>query len=98
MSSNRLFNSCKFNRVVLLALIVWIASAAVSMYLLTRFDSLVHGELYNYGLQFDHAWADVYYSYSQLMYIALGVPIALSFVAILTGLKTITEKTLQNPN
>ena len=97
MSSNRLFNSCKFNRVVLLALIVWIASAAVSMYLLTRFDSLVHGELYNYGLQFDHAWADVYYSYSQLMYIALGVPIALSFVAILIGFKTVTEKNPLEP-
>jgi len=97
MGSHRLFNSHKFNRVVIVALLVWIASAAVSIYVLTRFDALVHGQLYEYGLRFDPAWADAYYSYSQLMYIALGVPIALSFVFILTGFKTITEKTPAAP-
>jgi uncharacterized Zn-finger protein len=93
MSSKRLFNSHKFNRVVIVALLVWIASAAVGIYVLTRFDALVHGQLYDFGLQFDHAWADAYYSYTQLMYIALGVPIALSFVSIMIGFKSITEKT-----
>jgi uncharacterized Zn-finger protein len=93
MSSTRLFNSHKFNRIIIVALIVWIASAAVNIYVLTRFDALVHGQLYEYGLRFDNAWADAYYSYSQLMYIAIGVPIALSFVAILIGFKSITEKT-----
>ena len=97
MGSNRLFNSYKFNRVIAVALLVWIASAVLNIYLLTRFDALVHGQLYDFGLQFDHAWADVYYSYTQLMYIALGVPIALSFVFILIGFKSITEKTPSAP-
>jgi len=97
MSSNRLFNSHKFNRIVIVTLIVWIASAAVSIYGLTRFDALIHGQLYDYGLRFDNAWADAYYSYSQLMYIALCVPIALSVVSILIGFKSITEKTPATP-
>jgi uncharacterized Zn-finger protein len=60
---------------------------------LTRFDTLIHSQLYNYGLQFDHAWADSYYFYMQLMYIALGVPIALSLVSIAAGFKRKTNKT-----
>jgi hypothetical protein len=92
MSSNRLFNSQKFNRLVMVVLAVWIASAAFGIYLLTRFDMLVHGQLYNFGLQFDHAWADSYYFYTQLMYIALGVPIALSVFSIAIGFKRGTDK------
>jgi hypothetical protein len=74
-----------------------VASAVVSIYLLSRFDTLVHGQLYDYGLRFDPAWADAYYSYSQLMYIALGAPIALCFVAILIGFKTIKEQSPPKP-
>ncbi len=97
MRSNRLFNSHKFNRLVIVAMLCCVASAVVSMYLLTRFDSLIHGQLYDYGLSFDPAWADVYYSYSQLMYIALGAPIALCFVSILIGFKTVNEQTPSKP-
>jgi uncharacterized Zn-finger protein len=92
MGSNRLFNTQRFNRVVIAVLLVWIASAALGIYLLTRFDTLIHSQLYNYGLQFDHAWADTYYLYAQLMYIALGVPMALSFVSIAAGFKRKTDK------
>jgi uncharacterized Zn-finger protein len=92
MSSNRLFNSQRFNRVVIVVLAVWIASAAFGIYLLTRFDTLVHGQLYDFGLRFDQAWASSYYSYMQLMYIALGVPIALSVFSIAIGFKRETDK------
>ena len=93
MSSNRVFNSQRFNRLVIVILVVWIASAALGIYLLTRFDALVHGQLYNFGLEFDQAWASSYYSYMQLMYIALGVPIALSVLSIAIGFKRETDKT-----
>jgi uncharacterized Zn-finger protein len=93
MSSNRLFNSQRFNRLVIAILLVWIASAALGIYLLTRFDALIHSQLYNFGLQFDHAWADTYYFYTQLMYIALCVPIALSVFSIAAGFKRQTHKT-----
>jgi uncharacterized Zn-finger protein len=91
MSSNRLFNSQRFNRLVIVVLLVWIASAAFGIYLLTRFDALIHSQLYNFGLQFDHAWADTYYFYTQLMYIALCVPIALSVFSIAAGFKRQTD-------
>jgi len=70
-----------FNRIFLA---IWVASAVLVIFLLTRFDMLVHGQLYNFGLQFDHAWADPYYFYAQLMYVALGVPMTLSvfFIAL----------------
>jgi uncharacterized Zn-finger protein len=93
MSSNRLFNNQRFNRVVIAVLLIWIASAALGIYLLTRFDTLVHVQLYNFGLQFDHAWADTYYFYMQLMYIALTVPIVLSVLSIAAGFKRQTNKT-----
>ena len=93
MSSNRLFNNPKFNRVVTAVLLVWIASAVIGIYLLTRFDTLVHSQLYNFGLEFDHAWADTYYFYMQLMYIALTVPIALSVLSIMASFKRQTSKT-----
>jgi hypothetical protein len=70
-----------FNRVFLA---IWVVSAVLVIFLLTRFDMLVHGQLYNFGLQFDHAWADPYYFYTQLIYVGLGVPMTLSvfFIAL----------------
>jgi hypothetical protein len=93
MNSNRLFNSPRLNRVLIAVLLVWIGSAAFSFYVLNRFDTLIHGQLYSYGLEFDHAWADTYYFYTQLMYVALVVPIALSVLSIAAGFKRETKKT-----
>jgi hypothetical protein len=90
-------NNQRYSHLLIAVLVIWIASAALGLYLLTRFDTLVHGQLYNYGLQFDHAWADSYYFYTQLMYIALGVPMALGVFSITIGFKTITEKTHPAP-
>ena len=87
MSSNRLLNSTRFSRGAIAVLVIWVISAAFGIYLLTRFDNLVHSQLYNFGLNFDHAWADSYYLYTQLMYIALGVPMFLSVLVIAAGFK-----------
>jgi len=61
-----------------ISLAIWVVSAVLVIFLLTRFDMLVHGQLYNFGLRFDHAWADPYYFYTQLIYVGLGVPMTLS--------------------
>lgn len=92
MSSNRLLNTQRFTHIVIAVLAIWIASAAFGMYLLTRFDTLVHSQLYNFGLQFDHAWADSYYFYTQLMAVALGVPMVLSVFFIAIGFKRKIDK------
>ena len=92
MTSNRLLSSQRFNYVAIAVLVVWIASAALGIYLLTRFDTLIHGQLYNFGLQFDHEWADLYYYYNQLMYIAIGVPMLLSVFCIALSFKRSVDK------
>ena len=92
MSPNRLLNSQRFNYVAIAVLVVWIASAALGIYLLTRFDTLVHGQLYNFGLQYDPAWAELYYYYMQLIYIAIGVPILLSVFCIALSFKRSVDK------
>src|SRR4030042_1188704 len=92
MTSNRLLSSQRFNYVAIAVLVVWIASAALGIYLLTRFDTLVHGQLYDFGLQFDHAWADLYYFYMQLMYITIGVPMLLSLFCIALSFKRSVDK------
>ena len=95
MSSNRLLNSRRFHLVLIAVLLVCIGSAAFGIYLLDRIDTLIHNQLYNFGLQFDHAWADTYYFYKQLMYTALAVPIALSVLSIAAGFKRQTSKIRQ---
>jgi len=92
MTSNRLLSSQRFNYVAIAVLVVWMASAALGIYLLTRFDTLVHGQLYDFGLQFDHAWADLYYFYMQLMYITIGVPMLLSLFCIALSFKRSADK------
>lgn len=39
-----------------------------------QFDQIVHGELYNYGLQFNEAWAQHYRNITYLIYFTLAVP------------------------
>ena len=96
MSSNRLLDSPRFSRVVLAVLLVWIGSAVFGIYLLDRFDMLIHSQLYYFGLLFDHAWADTYYFYKLLMYIVLVVPTALSILSIAAGFKRQNKKTSES--
>jgi uncharacterized Zn-finger protein len=57
-----------------------------------QIDTLVHSQLYNFGLQFDHAWADSYYLYTYLMVAALGVPMVLSVFLVAGGFKRQIDK------
>lgn len=66
----------------LLLLTLWIISAIVTIILLHNIDQIVHGDLYNFGLQFSNDWAEPYWIYLRLNYIILGFPIALSILSI----------------
>jgi uncharacterized Zn-finger protein len=50
--------------------------------LLGKIDSIVHGDLYNFGLQFSYAWAGPYWAFVRLVYLCLLVPSVLSGVAL----------------
>jgi len=71
-----------FIRVVL---VLWIASSVFVVFLLSKIDGIVHGELYNFGLQFSFAWASPYWAIMRWIYVGLLVPSVLSGVALVFG-------------
>lgn len=80
MSFRSLLQGYWFTRFLL---IVWIVSSVFMLFSLIRIDGIVHGTLYDYGLQFSDAWAQPYWSYARLFYAAFTVPTILSVAALL---------------
>lgn len=73
------------NWVYRIVFLTWIICAVVMIILLNSIDLIVHGDLYNYGLQMSTDWANPYWTYLRLNYVLLGVPMALSLIAIAIG-------------
>jgi len=59
---------------VKVALVLWLISSGLVMVMLSRIDSIVHGDLYGYGLQFSTSWASPYWSLLRMTYVFLAVP------------------------
>lgn len=53
------------------------------MFSVNQIDGILHGTMYNYGLQFNNAWAEPYWSYTRLFYVSLSVPMFLSAATLL---------------
>ena len=70
-----------------LILCVWVINGVRVSFLLTRIDSIVNGQLYGYGLQFSHEWADTYSMNLNLIYVFMGIPIALSSIVLALALR-----------
>ena len=68
-----------FNRIVL---IVWIICAVSIFVVLKNIELIVHGQLYYYGLVFSAEWADAYRLLTWLIFLCLGLPMALSGLAL----------------
>jgi uncharacterized Zn-finger protein len=77
------------SRVVLL---IWVVSAVFTMFLLNRIDLIVHGDLYNFGLQPSIEWWNPYWFYMRLSLVALGLPITFSIFAIVLSFAKKTDK------
>jgi hypothetical protein len=73
------------NWVYRIVLLTWVIFGVVMIFLLNNIDSIVHGDLYNYGLQMSTDWASPYWTYLRLNYVLLAIPMALSLVAIGIG-------------
>jgi uncharacterized Zn-finger protein len=71
-----------FQKIVLL---VWLASSGLVMFSQKNVDSIVHGTLYSYGLQFSNNWAQPYWMYARLLYASQFVSIALTVVTLASG-------------
>jgi len=63
-------------------LAMWLLSTVFVLFFLNKIDGIIHGELYNYGLQFSFGWATGYWVLLRSLYICLAVPSALSIIAL----------------
>ncbi len=74
-----------------LILVLVAFSSLVSMFAVTRIDSIVHGDLYRYNLRFSYDWAMPYWTMTTLVF-AMGwfnifIAIVFQFYVILYGRK-----------
>jgi hypothetical protein len=68
-----------------LAVLVTIVCSAVSIFLLLKLNGIVHGALYNFGLQFNLAWASPYWDTERLIYVCLAIPPLLNGLILVSG-------------
>ena len=76
-----------------IVLAVWIVNGILIFFLLTRLDTIVNVQMYNYGLQFNRQWADPYWSSMNLIMFFTALPMVLSIVMFALGLTTHIKKT-----
>ena len=67
-------------------LAIWVISSIFAAFLLYQLNGVVHGTLYNYGLQFSNSWAVQYWSLERLLYVCLFVPSLLGGFALVFDL------------
>jgi len=53
--------------------VIILVATALAAYVLNLLDQIVHGQLYNYGLQFSLAWANPYWNLLRIIQILLGI-------------------------
>lgn len=71
MNLNKFFDVSWFAKVVF---VIWLTSSLFVVVLLSQIDGIVHGKLYDYGLNFSYDWAVPYWSSLRLIYVCLGFP------------------------
>jgi len=67
-------NSVRSSTLVKVALVLWLVSTGLVMLMLGQIDSIVHHDLYDYGLQFSLNWASPYWGSLRMIYVFLAVP------------------------
>lgn len=63
-------------------LVLWLVSSVFVLFLLGMIDSIVHGDLYDFGLQFSYVWASPYWAFLRLIYVCFLLPLAFSVVVL----------------
>jgi len=71
---------------VKVALALWLVSTGIMVFMLSRIDSIVNGDLYNYGLLFDLGWAGPYWTMLRMTYVFLAIPSILSGVILVLSI------------
>ena len=77
-----------FTRLVLVSCIV----CSISIYVVFKnMEFIVHGQLYDFGLIFSAEWADGYRVFTWLVFACVGVPLALSSLALASSFLNVAE-------
>ena len=77
-----------FTRIVLIS---WIVCAATILVVLKNIELIVHGQLYDFGLIFSPEWADAYRVLTWMIFLCVGVPMALSGLALASSFLNVEE-------
>jgi hypothetical protein len=88
MGLKRMLSGNWFTRIVMIILIICSVSIIA---LFKNIELIVHGQLYNYGLQFSPDWADPYRLLTWLIYLCLGLPMALGGLALVSSFLKVEE-------
>ena len=80
-----------------LVMISWIICAVAILVIFKNMELIVHGQLYYYGLIFNADWADGYRVLTWLIFLCLGLPMALSGIALASSFLKV-EKIPQREN
>lgn len=70
-------------------------SIVIAVLLLYQVDVLVHGRLYEFGLQFDLAWASDYWNMMRIAYILLAVAVISNIGSLFMGRNTVLQTLVQ---
>ena len=79
MGIKRMLTGKWFTRLVLIS---WIICTGSIFVVFKNMELIVHGQLYDYGLIFSTEWADAYRIFTWLIFVCLGLPMALSGIAL----------------
>jgi len=82
MGLKRMLSGKWFTRLVLIS---WIICAVAILIVFKNMELIVHGQLYYYGLVFSPDWADAYRIFTWLIFLCLGLPMALSGLALVSS-------------
>lgn len=81
----------KFSGIPSLVLVLVAFSSLISMFAVTRIDSIVHGDLYRYNLRFSYEWAMPYWTMTTLVFVMgwfnIIIAITFQFYTLLHGRK-----------
>jgi len=82
MGLKRMLSGKWFTRLVLS---IWIICAVSILVVFKNMELIVHGQLYYYGLVFSPDWADAYRVFTWLIFLFVGLPMALSGIALVSS-------------
>lgn len=77
-----------FTRVVLVS---WMVCAVAIYFVFKNMEYIVHGQLYNFGLVLSPEWADGYRVLTWMIFVCLGLPTALSGIALVSSFIKVEE-------